>query len=92
MTNLNLSLTFSFHSPFVLYYAAGHATESFTDFVVGHGELWSAQMLSAVIRKVSGCFLNVVFPIILEDLFIIFSYSAGVIVIDTHMSFFAEWG
>ncbi|CAM8989189.1 unnamed protein product [Rhodiola kirilowii] len=32
-------------------YIAGHATESFTDFVVGHGELWSAQMLSAVIRK-----------------------------------------
>lgn len=26
--------------------------ESFTDFVVGHGELWSASMLSAVIRKV----------------------------------------
>ncbi|GMY07925.1 bifunctional aspartokinase/homoserine dehydrogenase, chloroplastic-like [Fagus crenata] len=32
-------------------YIAGHATESFTDFVVGHGELWSAQMLSAVVRK-----------------------------------------
>lgn len=32
--------------------AAGHAMESFTDFVVGHGELWSASMLSAVIRKV----------------------------------------
>ncbi|PON36148.1 Aspartate kinase, monofunctional class [Parasponia andersonii] len=32
-------------------YIAGHATESFTDFVVGHGELWSAQMLSYVIRK-----------------------------------------
>ncbi|XP_004502256.1 bifunctional aspartokinase/homoserine dehydrogenase 2, chloroplastic-like isoform X2 [Cicer arietinum] len=32
-------------------YIAGHATESFTDFVVGHGELWSAQMLSFVIRK-----------------------------------------
>ncbi|KAL1328645.1 hypothetical protein AAHE18_13G387300 [Arachis hypogaea] len=32
-------------------YIAGHATESFTDFVVGHGELWSAQMLSLVIRK-----------------------------------------
>ncbi|MQM01013.1 hypothetical protein Taro_033760, partial [Colocasia esculenta] len=32
-------------------YIAGHATESFTDFVVGHGELWSAQMLSSVIRK-----------------------------------------
>ncbi|XP_019432626.1 PREDICTED: bifunctional aspartokinase/homoserine dehydrogenase 2, chloroplastic-like isoform X1 [Lupinus angustifolius] len=32
-------------------YIAGHATESFTDFVVGHGELWSAQMLSLVIKK-----------------------------------------
>ncbi|KAF7837050.1 bifunctional aspartokinase/homoserine dehydrogenase 1, chloroplastic-like [Senna tora] len=32
-------------------YIAGHATESFTDFVVGHGELWSAHMLSSVIRK-----------------------------------------
>lgn len=32
-------------------YIAGHATESFADFVVGHGELWSAQMLSAVIVK-----------------------------------------
>lgn len=31
---------------------AGHATESFSDFVVGHGELWSAQMLAAVVRKV----------------------------------------
>ncbi|KZV50899.1 bifunctional aspartokinase/homoserine dehydrogenase 1, chloroplastic-like, partial [Dorcoceras hygrometricum] len=30
---------------------AGHATESFSDFVVGHGELWSAQLLSAVVRK-----------------------------------------
>ncbi|KAL9173563.1 hypothetical protein ABFS82_03G123400 [Erythranthe guttata] len=30
---------------------AGHATESFSDFVVGHGELWSAELLSAVIRK-----------------------------------------
>ncbi|KAK9673068.1 hypothetical protein RND81_12G144000 [Saponaria officinalis] len=32
-------------------YIAGHATESFVDFVVGHGELWSAQMLSLVIKK-----------------------------------------
>ncbi|KAJ4836494.1 hypothetical protein Tsubulata_041568 [Turnera subulata] len=32
-------------------YIAGHATESFSDFVVGHGELWSAQLLSYVIRK-----------------------------------------
>lgn len=32
-------------------YIAGHATESFSDFVVGHGELWSAQILSAVLRK-----------------------------------------
>lgn len=27
-------------------------TESFSDFVVGHGELWSAQILAAVVRKV----------------------------------------
>ncbi|XP_062019440.1 bifunctional aspartokinase/homoserine dehydrogenase 1, chloroplastic-like isoform X1 [Rosa rugosa] len=32
-------------------YIAGHATESFTDFVVGHGELWSAQLLASVVRK-----------------------------------------
>eukprot|EP00267_Zea_mays_P054129 XP_020407344.1 bifunctional aspartokinase/homoserine dehydrogenase 1, chloroplastic isoform X1 [Zea mays] len=32
-------------------YIAGHATESFSDFVVGHGELWSAQMLSYAIQK-----------------------------------------
>ncbi|XP_015696043.1 bifunctional aspartokinase/homoserine dehydrogenase 1, chloroplastic isoform X2 [Oryza brachyantha] len=30
---------------------AGHATESFSDYVVGHGELWSAQMLSFAIKK-----------------------------------------
>lgn len=32
-------------------YIAGHATESFSDFVVGHGELWSSQLLSAVIKE-----------------------------------------
>ncbi|KAG0461629.1 hypothetical protein HPP92_021926 [Vanilla planifolia] len=32
-------------------FIAGHATESFSDFVVGHGELWSAQMLAYVIKK-----------------------------------------
>ncbi|CAN1147647.1 Bifunctional aspartokinase/homoserine dehydrogenase, chloroplastic (Fragment) [Linum perenne] len=32
-------------------YIAGHATESFEDFVVGHGELWSAQLLSYVVKK-----------------------------------------
>ncbi|XP_040383331.1 bifunctional aspartokinase/homoserine dehydrogenase 2, chloroplastic [Oryza brachyantha] len=32
-------------------FIAGHATESFSDFVVGHGELWSAQMLSYAIKK-----------------------------------------
>ncbi|GAU31092.1 hypothetical protein TSUD_322290 [Trifolium subterraneum] len=30
---------------------AGHATESFTDLIVGHGELWSAQILSYVVKK-----------------------------------------
>nr|XP_043614760.1 bifunctional aspartokinase/homoserine dehydrogenase, chloroplastic-like [Erigeron canadensis]XP_043614761.1 bifunctional aspartokinase/homoserine dehydrogenase, chloroplastic-like [Erigeron canadensis] len=33
------------------YYIAGHAAESFSAFVVGHGELWSAQLLSSVLRK-----------------------------------------
>ena len=33
-------------------FAAGHATESFSEFVVGHGELWSSQMLSYAIQKV----------------------------------------
>ncbi|KQJ89734.1 bifunctional aspartokinase/homoserine dehydrogenase 2, chloroplastic isoform X2 [Brachypodium distachyon] len=32
-------------------YIAGHATESFSEFVVGHGELWSAQILSYAIQK-----------------------------------------
>uniref|UniRef100_A0A0D9XC56 ACT domain-containing protein n=1 Tax=Leersia perrieri TaxID=77586 RepID=A0A0D9XC56_9ORYZ len=32
-------------------FIAGHATDSFADFVVGHGELWSAQMLSYAIKK-----------------------------------------
>ncbi|PWA64065.1 bifunctional aspartokinase/homoserine dehydrogenase I [Artemisia annua] len=32
-------------------YIAGHPMESFSAFVVGHGELWSAQMLSYVLRK-----------------------------------------
>uniref|UniRef100_A0A0C9QNY5 TSA: Wollemia nobilis Ref_Wollemi_Transcript_15431_3232 transcribed RNA sequence n=1 Tax=Wollemia nobilis TaxID=56998 RepID=A0A0C9QNY5_9CONI len=32
-------------------YIAGHATESFSDYVVGHGELWSAQILAASIQK-----------------------------------------
>ncbi|KAF9603535.1 hypothetical protein IFM89_037016 [Coptis chinensis] len=31
-------------------YIAGHATD-FSDNIVGHGELWSAQMLSYVVRK-----------------------------------------
>ncbi|KAM0821157.1 hypothetical protein ACQ4PT_048276 [Festuca glaucescens] len=32
-------------------YIAGHATESFSEFVVGHGELWSSQMLCYAIQK-----------------------------------------
>lgn len=32
-------------------FIAGHVTDSFSDFVVGHGELWSAQLLAAVVRK-----------------------------------------
>lgn len=34
--------------------AAGIATDAFVDFVVGHGELWSAQLLAATIRQVGG--------------------------------------
>ncbi|CAN4099987.1 unnamed protein product [Withania somnifera] len=33
-------------------YIAGHATESFMDFVAGHGELWSAQLLASVVRMI----------------------------------------
>jgi aspartokinase/homoserine dehydrogenase 1 len=32
-------------------YIAGHATETFEDWVAGHGELWSAQMLASAVRK-----------------------------------------
>lgn len=32
-------------------YIAGLATETFEDWVVGHGELWSAQLLAATVRK-----------------------------------------
>eukprot|EP00271_Cylindrocystis_brebissonii_P004896 TRINITY_DN16821_c0_g1_i1.p1 TRINITY_DN16821_c0_g1~~TRINITY_DN16821_c0_g1_i1.p1 ORF type:complete len:958 (-),score=174.47 TRINITY_DN16821_c0_g1_i1:780-3653(-) len=35
-------------------YIAGNATDTFSDFVVGHGELWSAQILAAAVRKESG--------------------------------------
>eukprot|EP00271_Cylindrocystis_brebissonii_P015587 TRINITY_DN38521_c0_g1_i1.p1 TRINITY_DN38521_c0_g1~~TRINITY_DN38521_c0_g1_i1.p1 ORF type:complete len:958 (-),score=178.08 TRINITY_DN38521_c0_g1_i1:163-3036(-) len=35
-------------------FIAGNATETFSDFVVGHGELWSAQLLAAAVRKESG--------------------------------------
>jgi len=37
---------------FWAFCAAGHATELFADFVVGHGELWSAQMLAATVSQV----------------------------------------
>lgn len=30
---------------------AGMATEAFTDFVVGHGELWCAQLLAATCKQ-----------------------------------------
>jgi aspartokinase len=35
-----------------MWVAAGNATEPFEDWVVGHGELWSAQLLAAAVRKV----------------------------------------
>lgn len=31
--------------------AAGIATDAFVDFVVGHGELWSAQLLTAALKR-----------------------------------------
>jgi aspartokinase/homoserine dehydrogenase 1 len=31
--------------------AAGMATDAFVDFVVGHGELWSAQLLAATCKQ-----------------------------------------
>ena len=37
-------------NPF-LRLAAGMVTEAFSDFVVGHGELWCAQLFSATLRK-----------------------------------------
>ncbi|CAI5971248.1 unnamed protein product [Closterium sp. NIES-65] len=33
---------------------AGTSTEIFTDFIVGHGELWSAMILTATLQKVTG--------------------------------------
>eukprot|EP00242_Pyramimonas_sp_CCMP2087_P015879 CAMPEP_0198211982 /NCGR_PEP_ID=MMETSP1445-20131203/25451_1 /TAXON_ID=36898 /ORGANISM="Pyramimonas sp., Strain CCMP2087" /LENGTH=873 /DNA_ID=CAMNT_0043886345 /DNA_START=316 /DNA_END=2937 /DNA_ORIENTATION=- len=33
---------------------AGTSTRAFSDFVVGHGELWSAQMMSSVIVQLGG--------------------------------------
>ena len=36
----------------MMWDAAGHATEPFEDWVVGHGELWSAQLLAAAVRNV----------------------------------------
>lgn len=36
----------------LVFGSAGHATEPFEDWVAGHGEIWSAQMLAAAVRKV----------------------------------------
>lgn len=35
-------------------FIAGNATEAFSNFVAGYGELWSAQLLAATVRKVAG--------------------------------------
>ncbi|XP_039014550.1 bifunctional aspartokinase/homoserine dehydrogenase 2, chloroplastic-like isoform X1 [Hibiscus syriacus] len=32
-------------------YIAGHVTESFSDFVVGHGELWSAKCYHMLLER-----------------------------------------
>jgi hypothetical protein len=34
--------------------AAGTCTDTFSDFIVGHGELWSAQLMTLVIKKLGG--------------------------------------
>lgn len=34
------------------------ATEAFSDFVVGHGELWCAQLVAATCRKLGGACLS----------------------------------
>ena len=34
--------------------AAGTCTDTFSDFIVGHGELWTAQLMSLVIQKLGG--------------------------------------
>ena len=36
--------------PLYVVAAAGMATEAFTDFVVGHGELWSALLFAATVK------------------------------------------
>jgi aspartokinase len=55
--NLILSQLFAlslFQTSLECYWdTAGHATETFEDWVAGHGELWSAQMLASAVRKVS---------------------------------------
>lgn len=40
--------------------AAGMVAEAFSDFVVGHGELWCAQLLTATLKKmgVSSAFMD----------------------------------
>ncbi len=36
------------------HHAAGMETEQFTDFVVGHGELWCAQLVAAACEVLGG--------------------------------------
>ena len=36
--------------------AAGMVTDAFSDYVVGHGELWCAQLFAATVRRLgAGC-------------------------------------
>lgn len=39
------------HTPASASRSAGIATDAFVDFVVGHGELWSAQLLAAAFKQ-----------------------------------------
>lgn len=39
------------HRWYTYMHTAGMATEAFTDFVVGHGELWCAQLLAATCKQ-----------------------------------------
>lgn len=53
VSNRHVPLASRWHPslPFSCVNAAGIATDAFIDFVVGHGELWSAQLLTAALKQ-----------------------------------------